>query len=54
MTKTIKCPDPDCGNPVIIPDDAAVGNIVECGNCGAELEIVSINPLQVALITEEK
>lgn len=52
MTKTIKCPY--CESDVIIPDDEAVGGIIECGSCGAELEIVSINPPQVSLIIEEK
>lgn len=52
MTKTIKCPD--CEEVVIIPDDAKVGEIVECLNCGAETEIISLDPLQVTLIVEEK
>ena len=52
MTKTIKCPD--CEELVIIPDDADVGEIIECHNCGAELEIISTNPPQVTLVIEEK
>jgi len=52
MTKTVKCPD--CEEPVIIPDDAQVGEIIECNNCAAEMEIISINPPQVSLIIEEK
>lgn len=39
---------------VIIPDDSQVGEIIECANCGAEMEILSINPPQVSLIIEEK
>ena len=52
MTKTIKCPD--CEEVVIIPDDGQVGEIIECNNCAAEMEIISTNPPQVSLIVEEK
>ena len=52
MTKITECPD--CNEPIIIPDDSETGEIVECQNCGAGMEILSINPLQVSLIIEEK
>jgi len=52
MTKTIRCPD--CEETVIIPDDAQVGDLIECQNCGAEMEIISLGPPQVSLIIEEK
>ena len=52
MTKTVNCPD--CEETIIIPDDGQVGEILECQNCGAEVEIVSVNPPQVSLIVEEK
>ena len=52
MTKIIECPD--CFEPVIIPDDSQTGEIIECQNCGAELEILSLKPPQVALVVEEK
>jgi len=52
MTKTIQCPD--CEEPVVIPDDSQTGEIIECQNCAAEMEIVSTNPPQVSLIVEEK
>lgn len=58
MTKIVKCPDPDCDpegkGPIIIPDDAVVGDILECPLCGAEMEIISTDPPQVALLEEEK
>lgn len=58
MSKTVNCPDQNCDpvNPgtIIIPDDAVVGDILECASCGAEVEIISISPLQVALLEEEK
>lgn len=58
MTKIVKCPDPDCdltvNRGIIIPDDAVVGDILECSVCGAEMEIISTDPPQVALLEEEK
>lgn len=58
MSKVVKCPDPNCDieNPgtIIIPDDATVGDILECPVCGAEVEIISIDPPQVVLLEEEK
>lgn len=52
MTKTIKCPD--CEEMIILADDGIVGEIVECQNCGSELEIICLNPPQVTLVVEEK
>jgi len=52
MTKTITCSD--CQQIIIIPDDAQVGDIIECEECGNEYEIISLNPLQVSLVVEEK
>jgi len=59
MTQTVKCPDCEkMGNPnstLTIPDDYNVGDILECPNCGAQLEIIAKKPhLQVILIEEEK
>ena len=54
--KTILCPDckdEDKGQ-IIAPDDVEVGEILECPNCAAEVEVVSIDPLEVRLIIEEK
>lgn len=52
MTKIIECPD--CEEVVILPDDSQPGEIIDCQNCGAELEIISLNPPQVSLVIEEK
>jgi len=58
MSKKVKCPDPNCDpentQSIIIPDDAVVGDILECPVCGAEMEIISTDPPQVALLEEEK
>jgi len=58
MTKTVKCPDPNCDSEneksIVIPDDASVGDILECPVCGAEIEVISTNPPQIVLLEEEK
>jgi lysine biosynthesis protein LysW len=43
---------PDCGAVIIAKYE--VGEIVECGECGTEVEILSINPLKYRELIEEK
>jgi len=51
--KKVICPD--CHEPVEIKEEnPKVGEIIECENCGAEIEITSLEPLSVSLIEEEK
>jgi len=49
---TSKCPD--CQQPVEASQGTEIGEIIECQNCGAEMEVVSLKPLKVELIEEEK
>lgn len=49
---TIKCSD--CQQLMEISQTTEVGEIVECQNCGAEMEVISLKPLKVELIEEEK
>ncbi|MFA5025260.1 MAG: lysine biosynthesis protein LysW [Candidatus Shapirobacteria bacterium] len=52
----------DTNNKVICPDcqveieseTFGVGDILECQECGTEVEIISINPLQYRELVEEK
>jgi lysine biosynthesis protein LysW len=44
--KTTHCPV--CNSDVIIADEAYEGDLVDCAICGAELEIASLHPLQLA------
>ncbi|MBP1987371.1 lysine biosynthesis protein LysW [Halolamina salifodinae] len=37
-----------CGAAVALPDDAEVGEIVDCGGCGTELEVVGVDPAELA------
>ena len=45
---------PECGAATNLNDDVVEGEIIECEECGAELEVVSINPLELALAPEEE
>lgn len=49
---TVQCPD--CGAAVAIPADAAVGEVLLCANCAAELEIISLDPPLLDLFEEEE
>ncbi|MDP2766330.1 MAG: hypothetical protein Q8O41_02615 [Candidatus Methanoperedens sp.] len=49
--QTAKCPV--CNSDVIIEEDAFKGDLAECVNCGAELEIISLHPLQIAIIESD-
>jgi alpha-aminoadipate carrier protein LysW len=39
---------PLCESPVIVPDDAVEGEVLACGACAAELEVVGLDPLELA------
>jgi alpha-aminoadipate/glutamate carrier protein LysW len=43
---------PECARPVSIRTDAIVSEIVWCGDCGSELEIVGRDPILLALAPE--
>ncbi len=45
---------PECDNPLTIDvDEVDEGETVTCDECGAELEIVSVDPLEVAPVDAE-
>jgi alpha-aminoadipate carrier protein LysW len=35
---------PECGATLSLHDDLEVGEIVDCTTCGAELEVIDVNP----------
>ena len=42
---------PECDNPIIVDvDEVEEGETVQCDECGMDLEIVSVDPLEVAAI----
>ena len=38
---------PVCGAEITRPDDAVVGELLECNDCGTELEVVSLDPFKI-------
>jgi alpha-aminoadipate carrier protein LysW len=35
----------ECGSEVSLPDDVETGEILDCGTCGAELEVLGTDPV---------
>jgi len=44
----------DCDQPIEVADDQEVGDVLVCKNCGVELEVVSIDPIEVDYLLVEK
>lgn len=36
-----------CGAEVALPEDVEIGEILDCGTCGAELEVVADDPVEI-------
>lgn len=44
---------PECDNPISVdPDEVEEGETVECEECGLELEVVSVDPLELAPVED--
>jgi len=43
-----------CGAELNIKEDIGLNEIITCNDCGAELEIVGINPLKIAEAPKEE
>jgi alpha-aminoadipate carrier protein LysW len=43
---------PECGGNVAIPANAMQHELIPCPDCGAELEIISLNPVELELAPE--
>jgi alpha-aminoadipate/glutamate carrier protein LysW len=44
---------PECDNPIVVDaDEVEEGETVQCDECGMDLEIVSVDPLEVAAVDE--
>lgn len=50
--QTTQCPS--CNSDVIIEDEMNDSDLVTCANCGEELEIISVHPIQVAKLSQEE
>lgn len=45
---------PECDHPLVIDvDEVDEGEIVTCEECGSDLEIVSLDPLEIAPVESE-
>lgn len=45
---------PECAAPVSVPTDVFPNEIVQCGDCALDLEVVALQPLTLALAPEEE
>jgi len=36
---------PVCGGEITLADDVVTGELLECGDCGSELEVTSLDPV---------
>ena len=43
---------PTCEKPVSIPSDAVEGEILACEGCSAELEVLGVDPPELAIAPE--
>jgi alpha-aminoadipate carrier protein LysW len=43
---------PECEGSIALADDLLEGEIVPCGDCGADLEVLSVAPIKLALAPE--
>ncbi len=44
---------PECDNPLTIDtDEVEEGETLQCDECGTDLEIVSVDPLEIAAVDE--
>ena len=52
MNRQAECPE--CAAEIILSSDAFEGEIVQCAECGAELEVVTLDPPLLELAPEEE
>ena len=45
---------PECDTPITFPKNFKIGLVVECPACAAESEIISVKPLILSPLEEEK
>lgn len=44
---------PECDNPITIDaDEVEEGETLQCDECGTDLEVISVDPLELAAIDE--
>jgi alpha-aminoadipate carrier protein LysW len=45
-------PCPGCAAPIVVDDSALPNEILECGECNSELEVIATGPTVLALAPE--
>ncbi|MFC1543231.1 lysine biosynthesis protein LysW [Candidatus Neomarinimicrobiota bacterium] len=45
---------PECGFGISIAPDTIKGEILQCGDCGVDLEVIDLEPVELALAPEEE
>lgn len=45
---------PECDSEIILVKGIKTGDVLECQICGAECEILKVNPLELSPLEEEK
>ena len=54
MATLLKSECPECAGSVQLQPDVEKGEIVQCGECGAELEVFQNDPVELRLAPEEE
>lgn len=44
---------PDCDADVHVDTDADKGDIIDCDDCGIQLEVVGLDPVELDMVEEE-
>jgi alpha-aminoadipate carrier protein LysW len=52
MSKQAECPE--CAADVTLSDDVMEGEIIQCPDCGLELEVVQLDPPTLEIAPEEE
>jgi len=52
MSNQTTCPE--CAADIILAKDTLPGEIIQCPDCGVELEVISLDPVTLALAPEEE
>ncbi|GIX47014.1 MAG: lysine biosynthesis protein LysW [Candidatus Tectimicrobiota bacterium] len=45
---------PECGAIIEVDEELEEGEIISCTDCGADLEVINDDPLELALAPEEE
>jgi len=54
MSNSLTAVCPECLAEVTLPADVVEGEIIQCPECGLELEVVGLEPLALDLAPEEE